>query len=67
MSASASAAPPVAANYDSKDSPTMGEVSDVVNDGTTVVNGDMCDDNNDKNSDNSETLDDVFFVPPGTS
>ena len=61
MSASASAAPPVATNYDSKDSPTMGKVSDVVNKDTTVIDGDTSDDNDDKNSNDGKTLGDVFF------
>ena len=71
MSASASAAPPVAAIYDSDYSPTMGEVSVVVDDDTTVVDDDdeSDNDNNDDYDDNDEgeTLDDAFFVPPGTS
>ncbi len=37
MSASASAAPLAAAIYDSDDSPTMGEVSDVVDNDTTIA------------------------------
>ena len=45
MSASASAAPPVVAIYDSEDSPTMGDESDVVDDDTTVVDDDTNNDN----------------------
>jgi hypothetical protein len=68
MSASAPAAPPVAAIYDSDYSPTMGEVSDVVDDDTTVVNDDDesdddndDDDDDDDDDDEGETLDDAFF------
>ena len=68
MSASASAAPPVIAIYDREDSPTMGDVSDVVDDYTTVVDdddkseNDNDNDNDDNNDDNAgETLDDAFF------
>jgi len=68
MSASASAAPPVIAIYDSEDSPTMGDVSDVVDDDTTVVDDDdksddEYDDDADDNDDDDagETLDDAFF------
>ena len=68
MSASASAAPPVIAIYDREDSPTMGDVSDVVDDDTTVVDDDdksddEYDDDNDGNDDDDagETLDDAFF------
>ena len=67
MSASASAVPPVASNYDSKDSPTMGEVGEVLDDDNTVVDGDTSNDTDDKNSNNGKTLDDVFCVLPGTS
>ena len=62
MSASASAAPPVVAIYDSEDSPTMGDVSDVVDDDTTVVDDDdESNDDNDGNDNEGETLDDAFF------
>jgi len=65
MSASASAAPPVVAIYDSKDSPTMGDESDVVDDDTTVVDddnesNDESDDDDDDNDEEGETLDDAF-------
>ncbi len=57
-----------AAIYDSNDSPTMGEVSDVVDDdNTTVVDDDTSDDNDETSDDNKKTKDAVFFVPPGTS
>ena len=62
MSASASATPLAAAIYDSDDSPTMGEVSDVVDDdNTTVVDDDTSDDDNEKSDDDNETVDAVFF------
>jgi len=65
MSASASAAPPVVAIYDSEDSPMMGDENDVVNDDTTVVDDDDESDDEsdyDDNDDNEEgeTLDDAF-------
>lgn len=63
MSASASAAPLVAAIYDSEeDSPRMGKVSDAVDDDTTVVDGDTSDDGDDDDDvEDDETLDDIFF------
>ena len=69
MSASASAAPLVAAIYDSEeDSPRMGKVSDAVDDDTTVVDGNTSDDDDDgDNDDDDETLDDIVFVPPRIS
>ena len=70
MSAFASAALPPATIYDSKqDSPTLGnEVSDAADDDTTVINGNTSGEGNkNKDDDNGETLDDVFFAWPGTS
>jgi hypothetical protein len=69
MSASTSAAHPAAAIYSSNDSPMMGEVSDAVNDDTTVINDDTTvvdndtsnDDNNNDTSDNNGGDDTVFF------
>ena len=55
MRASASVTPQAAAIYD-EESPTMGEVSDVVCDDTTVV-----DDNNDDMSDVDDKGDDAMF------
>jgi len=66
MSASASAAPPVVAIYDSEDSPTMGDdESDVVDDDTTVVDDDdesddESDDDDNDDDEEGETLDDAF-------
>jgi hypothetical protein len=54
MRASASAAPQAATIHD-EESPTMGEVSDVVDDDTTVVDDD---DDNDDMSDNTSDVDD---------
>jgi hypothetical protein len=68
MSASASAALSAAAIYDSNGSPTMGEVSDVVDDdNSTVVDDDTSDDDDETSDDDNETVDARFFVPPGTS
>ncbi len=51
-----------AAIYDSDDSPTMGEVSDVVDDDNTTVVDDDTSNNDDKTSDDdNETVDAVFF------
>ena len=50
-----------AAAIHDEESPTMGEVSDVINDDTTVVDDDM------SNDDNDEGMAPCFFVPPGTS
>jgi hypothetical protein len=62
MSASASAAPLAAAIYDSYDSPTMGEVSDVVDDdNTTIVDDNTSDDYGETSDDDNETVDPVFF------
>ena len=62
MSASASATPSAAAIYDSDDSPTMGKVSDVVDDdNTTVVDDDMSDDDDETSDDDNETVDAMFF------
>ena len=59
---SASAAPSAAAIYDSDDSPTMGEVSDVVDDDNTTIVDDETSVNNDEMSDDdNETVDTVFF------
>ena len=65
MSASASAAPPVVAIYDSEDSPMMGDESDVVDDDTTVVDDDdesddESDDDDNDDDEEGETLDDAF-------
>jgi len=65
MSASASAAPLVVAIYDSEDSPTMGDESDVVNVDTTVVDDDdesddEPDDDDEDDNEEGETLDDTF-------
>ena len=62
MSASTSAAPSAAAIYDSDDSPTMGEVSDVVDDdNTTIVDNHTSDDDDETSDDDNETVDVVFF------
>ncbi len=59
---SASAAPLAADIYDSDESPTMGKVSDVVDDdNTTVVDDDTSDDDNKTSKDNNETVDTMFF------
>jgi hypothetical protein len=68
MSASASAAPLAVAIYDSDDIPTMGEVSDVINnDNTTVVDDDTSSNDDKTSDDDNKTVDAVFFMPPGTS
>ena len=51
MRASASAAPQAAAIHN-EESPTMGEVSDVVGDDTTVVDDNTSNDDNDDTSNN---------------
>jgi hypothetical protein len=59
---SASAAPLAAAIYDSNDSPTMGKVSDIVDDdNTTVVDDDTSDSNDKTSNDNNKTVDPLFF------
>jgi hypothetical protein len=59
--ASTSAASPANAIYDSKDSPTMGKVSDVVKDDTTVVDNDTIDGNKYESNNANKTLEAVFF------
>ena len=49
-----------AAIYNSDDSPTMGEVSDIVNDDTTVVEDVTCNDNDDNMSDGDDTSNDIL-------
>jgi hypothetical protein len=64
MRVSASATPPAATVYDIEGSPTMSEVSDVVEDDTTVVDYDTSDDDDDddtSNDDDDGGDDAVFF------